>query len=99
MESQPNLETLQSQVGLPLTNLLSSPTSADAPLLELLGCQFHEMTPEKARLLVEELRSLRKNPQRLTSKMTEGTTTKRAVRKESMQAVKVANLLNEYSDL
>lgn len=99
MESQLNLETLASQVGLPLTNVNSSPTSADAPLLDLLGCQFHELTPEKARALVEQLRTLRKNPQKLSSKMTDGTATKRAVRKQSMAAAKVANLVNEYGDL
>ncbi len=31
--------------------------------------------------------------------MTDGTATKRAVRKQSMAAAKVANLVNEYGDL
>lgn len=48
---------------------------------------------------VELLRSLRKNPQKLSSKLTEGTSTKRSVKKESLQAAKVANLVNEYADL
>ena len=96
MESQTNLEQMASLVGLPLTNSDSSPTSADAPLLDLLGCQFHQMTPEQARMQVELLRSLRKNPQRMSSKMTEGTSEKRSVRKASVAAAKVANLLAEY---
>jgi len=96
MESQTNLENLASIAGLPTINLDSSPTSADAPLLELLGLQFHQLTPEKAKQQVELLRSLRKNPQRLSSKMTEGTSEKRSIRKESVRAAKVANLLAEY---
>lgn len=96
MDSAVNLEAPESIVGLPLTNVPSSNTSADAPLLGLLGTQFHEMSVEQATLLVAELRALRKNPQKLSSKLVEGTETKRP--RKAATATKAAgkNMANQY---
>jgi hypothetical protein len=96
MESPTNLENLESIAGLPIINVTSSHTSADAPLLNLLGAQFHEMTPEKARAFVEHLRALRKNPQKLTSALQEGATEKKSQRTAAVRKAKVASLVAEY---
>lgn len=96
MESPINLEKLESIAGLPLTNDSSSPTSADAPLYLLLGKQFHEMTPEEAGQLVQELRHLRKNPQAMSAKLIEGTETKKPKRAPTVAKAQGANMANSY---
>lgn len=96
MVSPINLEQPESLTGLPTINELLSPTSADAPLLALLGQQLDQMSEEELRKHVETLRTLRKTPQKMSAKMVEGSETKRPKKVSTIRKAEATNMANSY---